>query len=61
LGWLAWIKVRGEIGPQRQDFYVAYLANTILHDGRQFGSDTSIAKFMEMMPWAVAEADLDNM
>lgn len=54
------MKIRGEIGPQRQDFYVAYLANSILHNGRQFGDDTSIAKFMEMMPWAVAEADLDN-
>lgn len=55
------MKIRGEIGPQRQDFYTAYLANTTLHTGRQFGADASIAKFMEMMPWAVAEADLENM
>lgn len=54
------MKIRGEIGPQRQDFYTAYLANTIMHDGRQFGTDADVAKFMEMMPWAVAEADLQN-
>ena len=61
LGWLNWIKIQGEIGPKRMDFYVAYIANSILHSGRQFGADANIAKFMEMMPWAVAEADLQNM
>lgn len=43
------------------DFYVAYIANTIKHSGRQFGSDAEISTFMESMPWAVAKADLDNL
>lgn len=54
------MKIRGEIGPNRQDFYVAYIANTLLHSGKQFGTDADISKFMEMMPWAIAEADLHN-
>lgn len=55
------MKIRGEVGPQRMDFYVAYIANTIKHSGRQFGSDAEISTFMESMPWAVAKADLDNL
>lgn len=37
---------------------MAYLANTTLHSGRQFGADADINRFMTMMPWAVAEEDL---
>lgn len=55
------MKIRGEVGPQRMDFYVAYIANTIKNNGRQFGQDAGISTFMESMPWAVAQADLDNM
>lgn len=55
------MKVQGEIGPRRWDFYVAYIANSIKHNGRQFGADASIATYMEMMPWAIAEEDLQNM
>lgn len=43
------------------DFYVAYIANTIKNNGRQFGQDAGISTFMESMPWAVAQADLENM
>jgi hypothetical protein len=60
VGWLNWMRIRGEVGPQRMDFYVAYIANTIKNHGHQFGKDAGISTFMEAMPWAVAQADLDN-
>jgi hypothetical protein len=48
--------IRGPVGPQRQDYYMAYLA---LHSGRQFDSKATVEGVMAAypMPWVKSEVE----
>lgn len=50
LGWMAWMAVRGPIGPQRQDFYAAIVS---MYAGKPYDQDKDppeLKDFLAQMP-----------
>jgi hypothetical protein len=56
LEWMVYAKIRGPIGPLRQDYYTYYLA---LHGGRQYDEKATVEGIAATfpMPWL----DPDNL
>ena len=51
--WMAWMQIRGPIGPQRQDYYTSFLA---MYAGGPYQKEVKLSEFS--MPWIREELEV---